>query len=134
MNADSKRWLQFAREDLHMAELALQADIFNQVCFHGQQCAEKAIKGLLLHQERVVPRTHRLGDLLPLLSPNPFIEMLLDIHLLDRFYIPTRYPDVLPGNLPEGLPTRQDAEEALAVARQIMHVVTSQTALEEARE
>jgi HEPN domain-containing protein len=43
MNEDSERWLQFAREDLQMAELALQADILNQVCFHSQQGAEKAI-------------------------------------------------------------------------------------------
>lgn len=50
MNEDSERWLQFAHEDLQMAGLALQADILNQVCFHSQQGAEKAIKGLLLHQ------------------------------------------------------------------------------------
>jgi HEPN domain-containing protein len=134
MNEDSERWLQFAREDLQMAELALQADILNQVCFHGQQGAEKAIKGLLLHQAQVVPRTHRLGDLLPLLSPNPFVNTLLDIQLLDRFYIPTRYPDALPGSLSEGLPTQQDAEEALAVARQVLQVATFHIASEEAEE
>jgi HEPN domain-containing protein len=131
MNEDSERWLQFAREDLQMAELALQADILNQVCFHSQQGAEKAIKGLLLHQARVVPRTHRLGDLLPLLSPNPFVDIHLDVQLLDRFYIPTRYPDALPGTLSEGLPTRQDAEEALAVARQVLQAITSYIAPEE---
>ena len=36
--------------------------------------------------------------------------------LLDRFYIPTRYPDALAGALPTGLPDGTDAEEALAVA------------------
>jgi hypothetical protein len=35
MNEDSERWLQFTREDLHMAELALQAGIFHQDCFHS---------------------------------------------------------------------------------------------------
>jgi len=48
----------------------------------------------------------------------------LKIQLLDRFYLPTRYPDALPGNFPEGLPTRTDAEEALAVARQVLETVT----------
>ena len=28
----------------------------------------------------------------------------------DRFYIPTRYPDEIPGSLPEGLPNKKDAE------------------------
>jgi HEPN domain-containing protein len=45
MTGESERWLQFAREDLQVAELALAASIDNQVCFHSQQCAEKAIKG-----------------------------------------------------------------------------------------
>jgi HEPN domain-containing protein len=134
MNEDSERWLQFARKDLQMAELAMQAGLFNQVCFHSQQCAEKALKGLILHQGHTVPRTHRLGDLLPLLSLDPFADIRLTIQLLDRFYIPTRYPDALPGRLPEGLPTRQDAEETLVVARQVLHTVTSLLASEEAEE
>ena len=45
MSGASERWLAFAREDLRMAELALSESIFNQVCFHAQQCVEKAIKG-----------------------------------------------------------------------------------------
>ena len=38
MNGAIERWLVFAREDLCMAELALAEGIFNQVCFHAQQC------------------------------------------------------------------------------------------------
>lgn len=44
-----------------MAELALQADILNQVCFHSQHGAEKASKGLLLHQAQVAPRHPPVG-------------------------------------------------------------------------
>jgi hypothetical protein len=32
MNEESERWLHFACEDLKMAELALAAGIYNQVC------------------------------------------------------------------------------------------------------
>jgi HEPN domain-containing protein len=123
MNGESKRWLQFAVEDLQMAELAMQEEIYNQVCFHSQQCAEKAIKGLLMLQRKRSPRTHSLGDLLPLLAPNPFTASL-NIQLLDRFYIPTRYPDALPGSLPDSMPNREDAVEALDVARQVLNKVT----------
>jgi HEPN domain-containing protein len=45
MNEESERWSQFAREDFQVAELAFEASIYNQVCFHSQQCAEKAIIG-----------------------------------------------------------------------------------------
>ncbi len=76
MTGESERWLQFAAEDLKMAELAIRESIYNQVCFHSQQSAEKAVKALLLFQGQVVPRTHLLGDLLRLLEPNPFASSL----------------------------------------------------------
>ena len=66
MNEEHERWLAFACDDLRMAELALGEALYNQVCFHCQQCAEKAVKGLLVHQGFAPPRTHRLGDLLRL--------------------------------------------------------------------
>ena len=51
MNEAVNRWLVFAREDLRMAELALAEGIFNQVCFHAQQCVEKAIKSWLNNKD-----------------------------------------------------------------------------------
>jgi HEPN domain-containing protein len=117
---ESERWLLFAHQDLRMAELAMTEGLYNQVCFHSQQCAEKAIKGLLAHQGKVPPRTHRFADLLGLLDPDPFVEEKFEVQLLDRFYILTRYPDALPGALPEGLSDAQDAQEALTTARNIL--------------
>jgi len=117
---ESERWLLFAHQDLRMAEMAMEEGLYNQVCFHAQQCAEKAIKGLLAHQQKIPPRTHRLADLLGLLEPDPFAEDRIEILLLDRFYLPTRYPDALPGSLPEGLPDAQDAQEALIIARKVL--------------
>lgn len=124
MQSDAERWLQFAREDLRMAQLALEEDIFNQVCFHSQQSAEKSVKGLLSHQMKTPPRTHLMSDLLRLLTPNPFKAIQIDILLLDRFYIPTRYPDAVPGSLAEGMPDKQDAEGAMMTARQLLEIVT----------
>jgi HEPN domain-containing protein len=34
-------WLQFAEEDFLSAKLLLERKIYNQVCFHSQQVAEK---------------------------------------------------------------------------------------------
>jgi HEPN domain-containing protein len=45
--------------------------------------------------------------------------------LLDRFYIPTRYPDALPDALPNALPDRSDAEEALATATALRQWISS---------
>jgi len=103
----------FSRQGLRMAELAFEEGIFNQTCFHAQQCVEKAIKGRLAQHTQVSRRTHRMVDLLTLIPPGLIGELTDELRLLDRFYIPTRYQDALPGMLAEGLPGQQDAQEAL---------------------
>lgn len=123
MQSDEQRWLNFAREDLRVAELALEEEIFNQVCFHCQQSAEKSLKGLLVRQGKTPPRTHSMADLLRLLDPNPFEDINVELLLLDRFYIPTRYPDALPGSLPDGMPNKKDATDTLTTARQLLERV-----------
>jgi HEPN domain-containing protein len=60
MSAPGDRWLEFAHQDLQMAELALPEGIYNQVCFHSQQCVEKCIKGLLANLGKITPRTHSI--------------------------------------------------------------------------
>src|SRR5690348_490459 len=109
MNTAGSNWLAFAREDLRMAELAYGDGIWNQVCFHAQQCVEKMLKALLADQGFPVPQVHRLSDLLSRLDTASSARLHAaeeDIRALDRFYIPTRYPDALPGTLPGGLPGR----------------------------
>jgi HEPN domain-containing protein len=51
-----------------------------------------------------------MADLLTLIPADVVKEMAEDILLLDRFYIPTRYPDALPGSL------EQEAQGALNLA------------------
>jgi HEPN domain-containing protein len=113
-------WLYFAREDLRVAELAFSAQIYSQACFHAQQCVEKAIKARLRHHGAAPPRTHQLSLLVSLLPDDALAELRSAIVLLDRFYILTRYPDALPGDLQEELPNEVDAQEALSVAREVL--------------
>lgn len=117
MNMQGERWLQFAQQDLQMAELALKEGIYNQVCFHSHQCVEKCLKAELINMNKRPPRTHSIVDLLSLLPPDYLENLREELEQIDIYYIPTRYPDALPGSLPEGLPGREDAEEAILVAR-----------------
>jgi HEPN domain-containing protein len=64
-----------------------------------------------------------MADLLVLLLPDLMGELHDALRLLDRFYIPTRYPDALPGMLPGGMPDQSDAEEALDLARRALRRV-----------
>jgi HEPN domain-containing protein len=40
--------------------------------------------------------------------------------MLEDFYIPARYPDAMPGTLPEALPGEEEATQTLALARSVM--------------
>jgi len=117
MKKKIERWINFANEDLMMAELAFKEELFNQVCFHSQQCVEKLLKGYIAFRGDIYPQSHKLVDILSLILESSFDDLRDEIILLDRFYISTRYPDALPGSLPEGLPSKADAEEAIQVAR-----------------
>jgi len=95
-NDVTSAWLQHARSDLQLARVALRArDVLPEgACFHAQQCAEKALKALLLQREIPFPRTHSIEVLLDLLKtdginiPNGVDEAFA----LSEYAIQTRYP------------------------------------------
>ena len=117
---NSSSWLMFAREDLRVAELVLDKEVNNQVCFHSQQCAEKALKAWLVHQGKVPPRVHQLATLMSLITEDFLSDLRDGIELLDQLYIPTRYPDTFPGSLPEGMPNEHQTKLALSTAQKIL--------------
>jgi len=121
---EAANWFEFARTDLHVAELALDAGLFNQVCFHAHQAVEKLLKGFILSRGKRVPRTHSLLDLGRLAQELGFPQELRGkIRILDGYYLPTRYPDAIP-NLSH-LPQREEAEEALSLAKRVWNWLTT---------
>ena len=120
---DADRWLTFASDDVRVARLALGEEIWSQVCFHSQQCVEKCLKGLLARTGQLLARTHVIADLWDAQTADTrrsVGDLEAGLKRLDRFYIPTRYPDATPGSLAEGLPGREDAEEALTTAEECL--------------
>lgn len=109
-----------------MAELAFADEIYNQACFQAHQAVGKALKGCLEAQGQVPPRTHKLTDLIRRVRGLTLTDLEDQLLKMDRFYIPTRYPDALPGMLPEGWPGERDAREALELAREVLRRVTEE--------
>lgn len=111
------KWFVFADEDWLMAKSAMENGIWNQVCFHSHQCVEKLLKGLLSSLKKKVIRTHSLPEILNMVVE--FFPELKEVEdgcmRLDRYYIPTRYPDALPGSLPDGMPNKKDAQDAMEI-------------------
>ncbi|MBC8497034.1 MAG: HEPN domain-containing protein [Anaerolineales bacterium] len=50
--SEATDWLFFAQEDLRVVDLTFSAEIYHQVCFHSQQCCEKAIKACIISPNR----------------------------------------------------------------------------------
>ena len=100
------------------AELGAREGFPAQVCLVCQQAAEKALKALhYLGGARMV-FGHSLVELLDDLARSaPALGRLREAaQQLDQYYIPTRYPNGLPGGIPADAFSTRQATEAVAVA------------------
>lgn len=118
-------WLFLAETDLKAALGSLDHSVPNMVCFHAQQVAEKCLKAVLESAKAEIPRTHELPFLYELvIKINPGLEEIKEeLMFLNRFYVPTRYPEALPGSLEENLPTIEMAKQAVRYAEQIFSLI-----------
>ncbi len=123
---EAHRWLTQARYDAEAAELNAREGFAAVACFLAQQAAEKALKAYLYAQgERLVTghATHLL--LRRCQRYDPSLEALWDTcRRLDQYYIPTRYPNGLPGGIPHEVYTVEQAREAIAGTRKVIEQIT----------
>ena len=62
-------WLRHARSDLAVAEQAASAAIlYETLCYHAQQAAEKSLKAVLVHIGVEFPYTHNIARLITALQ------------------------------------------------------------------
>jgi HEPN domain-containing protein len=117
--AEARRWLAQAENDLAFAEVGLREGFFAQACFVCQQAGEKALG--YLRGDRVV-LGHSLVELLASVADREAVvpEIREGAQQLDQYYVPTRYPNGLPGGVPAEVFTGRQAEEAVAIARRIV--------------
>lgn len=123
---EGRRWLGQAGRDLDDARYVRDGRRWNLTCFLAQQSAEKALKALLILRGVDDPWGHSVAELAQrVASLDPGWHSLQeDVAGLDVFYIPTRYPDALPGGLPADAFGEEDAARALAKAQQVIDAVT----------
>ncbi len=124
---DPERWLTQATDEFHDALDLKEQRKYYLALFHLQQATEKALKAFLYGRAKVgeIIHSHSIHDLLALAKEAD--ESFKDVaraSRLDEYYIPTRYPDALPG----GVPSRfyddpKEAEEAPGLARAVVELV-----------
>ena len=121
---EAERWLRQAESDLAFAALGAREGFPAQACFTSQQAAEKAVKAVLyLSGARFVPG-HSVVELLDRAAAAvadadaaPLRRLQDSARQLDQYYIPTRYPNGLPGGIPAEVFTDAQAEDAVGRAR-----------------
>jgi len=107
------KWMEIARADLAIADMPLPpGGMYEQLCFHAQQAAEKSIKAVLLYLGVEFPFTHNLQLLLDLLPSEISIPAEIeDVIELNAYAVLTRYP----GELEPA--SRSDYDRALKIAK-----------------
>ncbi len=112
---EALRWFLQAEDDFRFVQWVSKEQIFfDKGCFIAQQSGEKGLKACLYArgERRVIG--HSLFELIQKLSQNEadFHSIVDEARRLDRFYIPTRYPNGLPGGSPFQIFTARDLSQA----------------------
>jgi HEPN domain-containing protein len=117
----TRQWIMRADDDLRLAEL-IQKDndpAYWAIAFHAQQCAEKALKGLLTFHDIRAGKTHDIENLLRLSSPvvDELERFTEQAKTLSVYAVDSRYP------VPHGDISNNEAIEAIETARKIFECV-----------
>lgn len=119
----AQRWLLSAKEDLRAAEILFQAESCAQACFLSQQAGEKAVKALwyLIDSDPWGHSVMRLVTEFPRNSEISNLKAWIEkAAVLDKFYIPTRYPNGLPDLTPGQVYGTNDARSGIDAARDLV--------------
>jgi len=119
-----KRWMDQAEYTLKSAESDMRAGFYSWACFKAQQAGEYAVKALL-YGMGIMAYGHSIKKLLDVLSQRIDVpsELFNRARLLDRHYIPPRYPDAYIEGSPYEYYGENDAREAINSAREIVEFI-----------
>jgi HEPN domain-containing protein len=125
--SEAERWFRQASHDLRAVRWNIEGRFFDTACFLAQQSAEKALKSLLyyLGLRRSALLTHSLVEMVQEAAPRlpRLAEAHGDARDLDLHYIPSRYPNGLPGGYPHRFYSEDVALRAAAAAERIVRLV-----------
>lgn len=124
---ESIRWFTQAKDEFQDADDLRKRRRFYLALFHFQQAAEKALKAYLYLKVKSIEvfYTHSIDDLLEMtVDIDSDFKEVAQAKKLDKYYIPTRYPNGLPG----GVPSRyfddpKEGEEAMELAKRVIELV-----------
>ncbi len=120
-------WFTQAKDEFLDSDNLRKRERFYLALFHFQQAAVKAVKAFLYLKVKSIEvfYTHSINDLL-----NVAIEIDIEfkeiesVKKLDQYYIPTRYPNGLPGGIPSRyFDDSKEAKDAMLLAKKLIDLV-----------
>ena len=115
---DPNTWLGRAKSSLALAEQGqtIVGVSLEDLCFHAQQAAEKALKAVCVQQNIAFPKTHSLVRLIDLLEENGIVvpKKAKSADVLSLYAVDTRYPGV------SERVTKAEYKKALKLASQVV--------------
>lgn len=121
---EGMRWLLQAEQDLDDAKYVFRGKRFHLVCFLAQQAAEKALKAFLYANGETRVFGHSVAELCRrAISYDKEFEKAKKASVLDKYYVPTRYPNGLPGGVPYEVFDEVDAERAIKLSEEVIELV-----------
>lgn len=121
-------WYRQAEADLRHARNALEDGDFEWSCFAAQQAAGKALKAVF-QKQGMDAWGHTLTALIGNLPPDvvqPSEALVNYARMLDKHYIPTRYPNGFASGAPTDFYTEEEARNAIRHAEAILEFCRDQ--------
>ena len=114
-------WFRQAKADLRHARNAAEDGDYEWSCFAAQQAAEKAIKALF-QKSGMEAWGHTLTALIGNIPVKGGVskDLVNCAKLLDKHYIPTRYPNGFDSGAPTDFYTEEEARRAIECAEGII--------------
>ena len=124
-NKDAQRWFRQSEDDYRFVKyLKKEEDFFDKGSFMAQQAGEKALKSCLYATGKRRVIGHSLYEMADELSKqdNRFRNIVSASKRLDRYYIPTRYPNGIPGGSPFQVFDKEDLNKAFEDLKMIIDI------------
>jgi len=123
MRDETRKWVEYANENLYSAKILLESKLFNPCLQNVQQAIEKILKAMLVESDVKFLKTHSITELVGLLAKaGVSISITPDsCELLDSIYLPSKYP--FGGVLPDFEPDEDTCRGCIAIVEQVFESV-----------
>jgi HEPN domain-containing protein len=122
---EALRWLDQAEHNFEVAKNNLSSTFYSDACFMAEQTSQVALKALIIFYKKRNVWEHSIQELVRISSEydKRFEDLVEAGKILDRYYIPTRYPDALATPaVPYKTYSERDAREAVALTESILQL------------